>query len=77
MESKLTDFKVNQNWVKNWDKSKNWLKIESKLSQRWVKLSENLIGNTLLFEKCEFCEKWYFEDVNFVNNRTLKNFENC
>ena len=25
-----------------------------------------------MFGKCEFCEKWDFENVNFVNNETLK-----
>ena len=25
-----------------------------------------------MFEKCEFCEKWEFKNVNFVNNETLK-----
>ena len=25
-----------------------------------------------MFEKCEFCEKWDFEDVNFVKNVILK-----
>ena len=23
------------------------------------------------FEKCEFCEKWYFQIVNFVKNKTF------
>ena len=26
----------------------------------------------LMFEKCEFCEKWNLEIVNFVKNETLK-----
>ena len=26
----------------------------------------------MMFEKCEFCEKWDFENVNFVKNETLK-----
>ena len=26
----------------------------------------------LMFEKCEFCKKWDFENVNFVKNETLK-----
>ena len=30
------------------------------------------ITKNLLFEKCEFCEKWDFEIVNFVRNGTLK-----
>ena len=30
------------------------------------------ITKNLMFEKCEFCEKWDFEIVNFVENETLK-----
>ena len=26
----------------------------------------------MVFEKCEFCEKWDFENVNFVKNEILK-----
>ena len=26
------------------------------------------ITKNLMFEKCEFCEKWDFENVNFVKN---------
>ena len=36
------------------------------------------------FEKCEFCQKWDFKNVNFVRNETLKmwvltkmRFQNC
>jgi len=27
---------------------------------------------TLMFEKCEFCEKSHFENVNFVKNEIFK-----
>ena len=30
------------------------------------------ITKNLMFEKCEFCEKWGFENVNFVKNEILK-----
>ena len=30
------------------------------------------IPQNLMFEKCEFCEKWAFEIVNFVKNEALK-----
>ena len=30
------------------------------------------ITKNLMFEKCEFCEKWEFEIVNFVKNEVLK-----
>ena len=30
------------------------------------------ITKNLMFEKCEFIEKWHFENVNFVKNETLK-----
>ena len=30
------------------------------------------ITKNLMFEKCEFCEKWYFKIVNFVKNEILK-----
>ena len=30
------------------------------------------ITNNFMFEKCEFCEKWDFQNMNFVKNRTLK-----
>ena len=26
----------------------------------------------LMFEKCEFCEKWDFENVNFVENEIFE-----
>ena len=30
------------------------------------------ITKKLMFEKCEFCEKWDFENVNLVKNETLE-----
>ena len=30
------------------------------------------ITETLMFEKCEFCEKRDFENVNFLKNEILK-----
>ena len=30
------------------------------------------ITKNLMFEKCEFCEKWDFEKVNFVKTTILK-----
>ena len=30
------------------------------------------IHKNLMFEKCEFCEKWDFDIVNFVKNETFK-----
>ena len=31
------------------------------------------INKNLMFEKCEFCEKSDYKNVNFVKNETLKN----
>ena len=30
------------------------------------------ITKNLMLKKCEFCEKWDIENVNFVKNQTLK-----
>ena len=32
----------------------------------------NFLSKNLMFQKCEFCEKWDFENVNFDKNVILK-----
>ena len=44
-------------WIKEWFLYRNYTGAKTK---------------NLIFEKCEFCEKWDFENVNFVRNEILK-----
>ena len=39
----------------------------------WLKLVPSLwILWKMIFSECEFCQKWYFQNVNFVKNETFK-----
>ena len=49
---------------------KNFENSCSTLGQKLTLYPE--ITKNLMFEKCEFLEKWDFESVNFVKNKTLK-----
>ena len=55
--------------------TKLWVRVFFTLGQISTFYPE--ITKNLMFEKCEFYEKWDFEIVNFVKNDTLKKCEFC
>ena len=45
--------------------------LQNAILKMWI-LSKMRLWKREFFEKCEFCEKWGFENVNFVKNEASK-----
>ena len=65
-----------QNWLFVVHKTTKKKSIFSKKFMRFIQGQKTTfdpeISKNLMLEKCEFCEKWDFENVNFVKNEILE-----